>query len=127
MKKLLLTTLLALTSPLAAAGFYDGNELHEMLNSPDALHRARGMAYIAGSFDALDGLDRVAGGRSNNFTFCQPENMTLGQLNDIVRQFLHANPTKRSQEAYRLVLAALVTAFPCAAPAAQPTQPRPTH
>ena len=89
MKKLLL---IAAFCGLAHAEFRDGNELLSEINSSNSDSRIYSLAYIAGVADAYRGL-----------TFCPPETVTLGQLRDMVRNYLTNVPAERHIPADRLI------------------------
>lgn len=110
MKKALLAILLA-TAGVAHAEFLDGNTLLSRIESVEPIHRTYAIAYISGAADAAHGI-----------VYCPPENVTAGQLVDMVRKFLVNAPELRAHTADRIVHAVIKTAFPCKAktPARQP-------
>src|SRR6266568_1097745 len=82
---------LAASSP-ATAGFLSGNELWQDLTAAqridggknsqsDYLPAARGVGYVTGVVDALDGS-----------SFCLPGKVTLGQIKDIASNWLRDHP-----------------------------------
>lgn len=101
MKKLLLVGALAATS--AHAGFWDGNELLNRLNSEETPRRLTALGYIMGVHDTME-----------NINHCTSSNVTAGQLRDIVRNYLTNIPAERHYSADSIVLKSLEIAFPCA-------------
>lgn len=100
MKKL--ATLVLLTASLSAhAEFVSGNELLSKLNS-DALDSIFASGYVAGTFDALHGI-----------VHCPPANVTIGQVKDMVKRHLEANPNVRQLSADSHVRFVLNQAWPC--------------
>lgn len=107
MKKTLLAILLA-TAGIAHAEFISGNKLLEMMRG-NTTESGIAIGYVIGATDALTGS--VA---------CPPDNVTTGQVRDIVRKFLEANPEHRNNSADVIIGAVLQRAWPCkktAAPA----------
>ena len=84
-----------------AGTFWDGNKLYSKLNgsSTDQMH---GLGYIMGVADTMDTIN-----------ICSPLNVTAGQMNDIVRQYLDAYPTLRHNAADIIVTRALSRVWPC--------------
>lgn len=101
MKKLVLCVALCATS--AYAEFWDGNQLLERLNSSSTVARATALGYIMGVSDTMQGANH-----------CPPENVTAGQLQDMVTNYLNNVPAQRHKTADTLVLLVLRGAFPCA-------------
>ncbi|MCZ4330965.1 Rap1a/Tai family immunity protein [Castellaniella denitrificans] len=104
---------LALSCPVASAGFVDGYQLkkwsdgsdrvqHGSKQSLDLADESYLIGYISGISDFGDGL-----------IFCSPSNARLGQLMGVTRKHLLANPEKWNQPAAMLVVEALMQAFPC--------------
>jgi hypothetical protein len=94
---------LALSSP-ARAEFLDGNKLFSICTSGVLADRADCLGYTSGVFDALQSV-----------RWCAPENVTRGQVRDIILQFLTNNPALRSQgSADVLIRSALEPVWPCA-------------
>jgi hypothetical protein len=101
MKKLILTICLTLLSLAASAQYVNGNQLHADLNGSNS-DRAFALGYVSGVVDAFD-----------EELFCTPRGAELGQLRDIVRQFLVQRPKERHRNAAAIVAIALVIEFPC--------------
>lgn len=99
MKRFISIALLTV-STAASADFYTGNDLFERLNDPDRVYL--GMGYIAGVADLGSGEYH-----------CAPENVTLGQVRDMVTQYLRLNPSNRHMSASVLVTLTLMEKWPC--------------
>lgn len=101
MKKLLIVA--ALLAGSAHAEFYSGNDLLAKLQSSEPVERMIGAGYITGVFDAASGASQ-----------CPPENVTIGQVRDMVKSHLEATPTLRHYPADVQVRFVLTRAWPCA-------------
>lgn len=100
MKKIL--ALLALAWFPAKAEFYTGNELLERMRSRDSIQRLEAMMYIAGAADAHRGA-----------VSCPLPEVTLGQVYDLVKNYLERTPERRHQPGDWVVAAAMRPVFPC--------------
>lgn len=93
------------SAPVRAA-FVDGNELWTMCrHGPDRSLEC--MSYVRGVVDALD-IPSPAG-----TPFCIRNGVTVGQLTDVVANFLQATPEARDADGAALVRHALSKTFPC--------------
>lgn len=92
----------ALAAGHAHAFFYDGNDLLRRLNSDDEVVQMVALGYVAGVSDANKGR-----------THCMPNNVTTGQLRDMVRNYLNNNPAERHYTAHSIVREVLASVFPC--------------
>lgn len=101
-KLILMSVLFAST---AHAFFYDGNDLLRRLNSDDEVLQMVALGYVTGVSDANKGR-----------THCMPNNVTTGQLRDMVRNYLNNNPAERHFSAHSIVRAVLASVFPCEKP-----------
>ena len=99
MKKLLIT--LALVASTANAGFMTGNDLYTRMQGDEA-DRTIAMAYVAGAFDAYQGV-----------VHCAPQGVTLIQVRDMVRKHLEAEPTQRHVQADLHLAYVLGKTWPC--------------
>ena len=102
MKKLL-ATLLFLPS-MVCAEFWTGNKLYERLTSSDVTDRVQAMGYVMGVYDvAVHAL------------FCpgNETNITVGQVQDMARNWLANNPHRRNESAEKLVTEAFRQVWPC--------------
>jgi hypothetical protein len=97
---------LALVAGSAHAYFKDGNKLLADLNnnSGTQIYPAIGMGYITGVTDALLGI-----------THCPPDNITAGQIRDMVKNYLENTPAIRHLPANQIVSHVLKSVWPCAA------------
>jgi hypothetical protein len=104
MKKLILTTCLTLLLSTANASvFTDGNSLHRRMTSGNHGDIMYAMGYVVGVVDT-----------GNRFLFCIPNNSTVGQLHDMVRNYLTNVPAERHLGADVIVTRVLAASFPCA-------------
>ena len=100
MKKLILT--LVLVAGAAQAGtFWDGNKLHSKLNG-SIFEQGQALGYIMGAADALD-----------TATVCAPLNVTAGQMNDMMKNYLENYPAVRHLAADSLISLVLGRMWPC--------------
>lgn len=111
MKKTLLAILLS-TAGIAHAEFISGNKLLELMRG-NAGEAGIAIGYVIGATDALTGS-----------VTCPPDSVSTGQIRDLVRKFLEANPEHRNHSADAIIGALLQRAWPCkktAAPAGSKT------
>jgi hypothetical protein len=90
-----------MASPAFANQFWDGNKLLMRMNG-DSYDQAHALGYVMGVFDT-DGRRKV----------CAPQNITSGQLYDIVKQQLETRPEFRHFHADVIVLGSLALVWPC--------------
>lgn len=100
MKKLIALTLLTCAS--AHAEFFTGNDLLQKLNGAH-LDQMVGLGYVMGVFDATRGAEH-----------CPPDNITAGQVKDMVKLHLENTPATRHFVADVQVRYVLSKAWPCA-------------
>jgi len=105
---------LAVVFPAWARGFTNGNELYGQCQAEktDPVYyqkHANCLSYISGVSDATEGPAKGMFG----ITFCLPDNVTQGQIADVVKKWLSDNPQDRHFTASWLVVAALAGAWPC--------------
>jgi hypothetical protein len=96
----------------ARAAFVSGNELHEWL-SGDETSRSWGQIYVMGIADAHQAIVNQMPPKARKPYFCLVSGVEDQQLGDVVRQYLQKHPETRHRSAGRLVIGALVAAFPC--------------
>jgi hypothetical protein len=101
MKALLASLMFVCTS--VSAQYQSGNDLHKDLNDSSAQSKMYALGYIVGVTDSV--LD---------IAVCIPAGVTQGQLQDVMKNYLHANPQNRDVAAHILVIAALAQHWPCA-------------
>lgn len=104
MKKLILTTCLtALLSVNAQANYFnDGNKLLSDMEENVNTSKMYALGYVAGVVDSL-----------NQIVFCLPSTVTVGQLNDMIRNYLRNTPAERHLPADVIISKAFGVAFPC--------------
>ena len=105
MLRLALIITLLFASPVRA-GFYTGNDMHEKCSGSD-YGRTFCMAYSIAVADLME-TEAVA-----DWTACMSENVTAGQIRDIVTRWLANHPQDRHYTAPSLIAQALSEAFPC--------------
>lgn len=93
---------LLLVAGPAHAEFYSGNELYEKMRSPDSVERLGALMYIAGVSDAHRGV-----------VSCPSPEVSLGQLFDMVKNYLERNPERRHRTGDWAVATVMRAAFPC--------------
>lgn len=99
MKKLMFALLMAgIGNVQAAKVFYDGNKWL-------GVTPVEQLAYVLGIVDSHTSLKQDV--------FCAPDNVTAGQVTDIVKKNLTNHPEDRHLSASSLVLYSLQKAFPC--------------
>jgi hypothetical protein len=99
--------LIAIAPALAFAqvgNFITGNKLYELANSANPQERGVFLGYVMAIHDS----NRTRDG------FCLPSNeVTSGQLGDVVRKYLGENPSTRHIDADVLVINAFTGSWPC--------------
>jgi hypothetical protein len=101
MRHILLTT--ALLCGGAHAQFLTGNDLLTRLNSEIAVDRGLSMGYIMGVYDATLLVEH-----------CPPNNVTAGQVRDMVAKSLYSGAAARHLPAEAFITYTLSAAWPCA-------------
>ena len=99
MKRFISIALLTV-STAASADFYSGNDLLERMQDPARSSIA--MGYVAGVVDMGSGEYH-----------CAPPDATLGQIRDMVRNYLINTPANRHMSAAVLVTVPLMNTWPC--------------
>ena len=101
MKKII--TIIALfVAASAHAEFKDGNKLLSELNHEVFYTRGVAMGYIMGVSDAGAGV-----------IHCAPPNVTAGQVQDMVKNYLESTPAMRHWTADVIINYVLKSAWPC--------------
>ena len=100
MKKLLVALLMV--PAMARAEFFTGNQLLTLLQSREVMDRMQALGYIQGVFDA-----------NMYLVVCPPSNVTAGQVNDMIRNYLENTPATRNRTADRIIQEALKSVWPC--------------
>lgn len=101
MKKLILCSVLFIALPVNA-NYLSGNKLKEHCVSETFVNTGMCLGYIAGVVDSY-----------NNFVFCIPSEVTMGQMRDIVKKYMHENPAKLHESAADIVASAMKKDFSC--------------
>lgn len=110
-------TIIALLAAPAAAGaegigVATGNELLATCSSEDRIRMSACIGYLQGFSHGVIVESYEAHARK---PFCMPEQVTLGQVRDVVIQGLQRNPATRHIESSVLLMLLLQQAFPCPA------------
>jgi hypothetical protein len=110
MKKhlMIIGALLAATPAEARVVTDDGNELLEVCTRDDYFSQGYCLGYIRA---LSDGVDMVL--YTGNQKICYGDNVTIGQIRDVVIDYVKRNPAKRNKNAMVLVSWALAEAWPC--------------
>jgi len=88
---------------IARAEFETGNQLYQKMTSANVGDKMYALGYVAGVFDAYQ-----------HMFHCPPSNsLTLGQVNDIVKQYLEVYPAQRHRTADQLIKESLQKVWPC--------------
>lgn len=102
MKKLIASILFV--PSMAMAEFETGNKIYQHMTSNITGERMYAMGYVAGVFDAWQ-----------HVSHCPPSNaLTLGQVHDLVKNYLEFNPAIRHRTADVLIKEILQKTWPCA-------------
>ena len=101
MRKVLTAALLVCGS--AHAQFFTGNDLLTRLNADNSIDRTLGTGFIMGVYDATLLIEH-----------CPPDNVTAGQIRDMVAKNLYNGASARHLPAAAFVAYTLGTAWPCA-------------
>ena len=107
----LLPALLLIAALPSHAGFDTGNRLHEDCRASNYFNRGYCGGYVVGIVDTIESLQ--ARGVLPADALCIPDDVTKGQLVDVVGKYLADHPERRNAEAGGLVPEALGKAFPC--------------
>jgi 2-methylcitrate dehydratase PrpD len=87
-----------------------GNKLLEECEATEPFRQAFCLGYIMGVTD-VDGMDGAAFPERRRT--CVPEDVTNGQLLDILVKYLKNHPEERHYSAAVLAIKAITKAFPC--------------
>ena len=97
-----------------SASFLNGNELYSRCNSTQStVNSTFCVGYISGVFDGIRG-DAIIAGRDDGLR-CVPVEVNIGQMRDIVVEFLRKNPGIRHLPADILIKDSLLATFTCRA------------
>ncbi len=114
MKRLLVWSLLLIAGH---AHSITGNDLLDRFRE----HPLAGLSYVQGAVNTASMMNGSLAtlaeqkGQPHPFTYrpCIPDAVTVGQVVDVVKKYLEANPARRHQDAGLLVYVAVTEAFPC--------------
>ena len=95
--------ILALAAGSAHAEFVDGNKLLSQMKDSSYFSQGHAMGYVAGVADVGIG-----------FIHCAPSNLTAGQLNDMIKNYLENTPAERHLSGDTIVNKVLKSVWPCA-------------
>ncbi len=101
MKKQIAASILLLCSVAQAGSFWDGNTLHSKLNG-NTMEQMQALGYIMGVADAGESV-----------SICAPNNVTAGQMHDIMKNYLESAPAVRHLAADSLITVVLGRVWPC--------------
>ena len=105
MKKLIVALCVALSVTTAKAEFWTGNDLYYSIISTDINKRFQALGYIMGIYDM---------GIHGAFCPQTEQGITVGQLQDMIKQHLEQNPSQRHRVADRLIAELFKQVWPCA-------------
>jgi hypothetical protein len=86
---------------MAQAEFVSGNDLLSRMKS-DVMEQMYALGYVIGVADSAE-----------NITVCSPDNIKAGQVYDIIKNFLEANPAIRHHSADIIIKSRLEVIWPC--------------
>ena len=92
---------LVMTTAAQAGTFWDSNTLYNKLQG-NTMEQMQALGYIMGAADALD-----------TATICAPNNVTAGQINDMMKNYLENYPAVRHLAADSLISLVLGRMWPC--------------
>ena len=101
MKRLLLVISANICLSVQAGTFWDGNTLYNKLNG-STMEQMQALGYIMGAADAFD-----------TATVCAPMNVTAGQMNDMMKNYLENYPAVRHLPADSIINVVLGRMWPC--------------
>jgi hypothetical protein len=110
MKRAIAVLGLVLWAQEGFASFRDGNQILLECKEEGTIGYGYCVGYIA---SASDTAEMWANQGFMKKAICHPENVSQGQLRQIVVKFLEENPEKLHLSADSLVVTALIRAFPC--------------
>lgn len=86
----------------------DGNDLLDICTKDDYFNQGYCLGYIRA---LSSGVDMVLA--TSNQRICYRDNITMGQIRDVVIAYIRRNPAKRNENAMVLVSWASAEAWPC--------------
>jgi hypothetical protein len=100
--KHIITALALIASTTASAQFRDGNKLLEELNASSAFSQGLSLGYVMAITDVMQGYNQ-----------CAPSNVTAGQINDMVKNYITNSPHERHLPASELIMKVNRAVWPC--------------
>jgi hypothetical protein len=91
-----------------------GSDLRRALNEPAGLRSGVAFGYIQGVVNSMEVL------YPNQSLSCSPDGMTVGQMVDVVKRYLHNHPQTGHEPAVIVIATAAREAFPCEKARKQP-------
>jgi hypothetical protein len=102
--KLIAVALFVFCSSANAASFYTGNDLLRFMQSGVEINRVIALSYVMGAVDM-----------GNKVHLCPSTQVTGGQVQDIVKQYLEQNPSIRHEVADIILIGLFKRLWPCPA------------
>lgn len=104
-----------LTAGEGRADFLSGQDLNEMCSSDNLYSEGACLGYIEGVYDAGLAIDTDPNKRRwpGLVRACVPDDVSAGQLKEVVKKRLRENPAEWHYEADYIVARAFQEAFPC--------------
>ena len=108
---------LVILSPSRVIASPTGNKLYEQCKSPAGsptywYDDASCLAYIQGFIEGAISFQELWANDQPK-AICLPENVTAGQMRDVVVKYLEIHPERRHLPAMMSIMTAAVQAFPC--------------
>ena len=100
MRKLLVALLII--PAMARAEFFTGNDLLRLMNG-NTMDQVQAIGFVQGVFDVYVAV-----------TICPPSQVTAGQINDMIKNYLTNSPAVRHKTAESIINDALKQVWPCA-------------
>jgi hypothetical protein len=100
--KYLIATIALTAASAAQAEFWSGNDLHSRMQSQSQHDQSISLGYVMGIYDAR-----------TRATHCPPDNITAGQIYDMVKKVLAHTPSIRHFTADLIIGTLLENEWPC--------------
>ena len=89
----------------AGSFFLSGNDLYTYINGDNAYDKGSALGFVVGIADGEESQKRPR--------ICISDQVTRGQVRDVVKKYLTEHPEQRHFTAASLVIESLMAAFPC--------------
>ena len=111
MKKILIASFLAFSPPVMAREYAvdDGNDLLDTCSKSNDFAEGYCLGYVRA---LSNGVDFIVASKGSHV--CYGPNVTIGQVRDVVVDYVRRNPAKRNENALLLTAYAIGAAWPCA-------------